>query len=435
MAESTTYRGEIRAPGAASAAASVSLEADGFRVMTAGGPAWGAAYRDVTTLVLDAGTILIELGTGTTAERWLLERFGPGLAAVARGLRDGRMRQWLGDGLVELDHDEPIELVEVTDGPLAGVAQLRYHRRGVALAPLDERRPRLRIRRADIGSVEADPVGGRLRVRGPAGPLAGDVETVELRGLGQSTTAHAAHWTDLRDAAAADQAASIASLIPDASFSARRQAEAVLREGIPADPGELGEAWPLLERAALAEPTFAASYRALLSRAGGAAAKRWFATAPEAPGAPDPARAWFLVGLPGNLLALELVSEGAHATYLFRVEPRASFDPEGARPEALRAAVRDVSEALIDARYLREPMALPAAQLAKPEHLRYRLALAALPSLAAARSRFVARITHRDETSWMSALDDLIGWHASARDEAAEWPGRGAQETAIDETT
>jgi hypothetical protein len=43
----------------------------------------------------------------------------------------------------------------------------------------------------------------------------------------------------------------------------------------------------------------------------------------------------------------------------------------------------------------------------------------------------VARIVHRSEASWAAAVADLMRWHATARDEAAEWPGRSAQESAI----
>ena len=102
-------------------------------------------------------------------------------------------------------------------------------------------------------------------------------------------------------------------------------------------------------------------------------------------------------------------------------------------PGALDAAVNGISEALIDARFLREPMALPAAQLAAPASLRYRLALAALPSLAMARAAFVARIVHRDAASWEAAVRDVVAWHATARDDAAEWPGRTAQEAQVSE--
>ena len=168
-------------------------------------------------------------------------------------------------------------------------------------------------------------------------------------------------------------------------------------------------------------------------------ALRWLALAPERPGAAESHRAWFLVALPGNLVALELVSEGAHATYCFRTVPRAAFtggaDPAGIDPAAAALAVAGISNALVDARFLREPIALPDDQLATPEGIRYRLALRAIPSLAAARAAFVARLVHRDEASWGAALDDLIAWHASCRDDAAAWPGRAAQEADVAEAS
>ena len=96
------------------------------------------------------------------------------------------------------------------------------------------------------------------------------------------------------------------------------------------------------------------------------------------------------------------------------------------------AAAGDGSNALIDARFLREPMALPAAQLGAARYLRYRLALAAIPSLAAARRRFVARLVHDDPARWAKSLDDLIAWHATCSDDAAAWPGRATQEAEVD---
>ena len=127
------------------------------------------------------------------------------------------------------------------------------------------------------------------------------------------------------------------------------------------------------------------------------------------------------------------MSEGAHATYCFRTVPRAAFarpTPPTVDAAAAGAAVARISAALIDARFLREPIALPDDQLATPKGTRYRLALRSIPSLAAARADFVARLVHRDEDSWAAALDDLVAWHATCRDDAAEWPGRAAQEAA-----
>ena len=430
----TQLHGEARRQGGQASPATVVLAPDGFTIIVTGAAPVIAGYRDATAVTVDAGSVRVRLGAGDGAETWLLERFGTQTGALARGLREGRLRQRLTDGLVQLADDAEIDLVEYEAPGEAGVGQLVYHDRGVVLAPVDERHPWRRIRRADIGTVEPEPAVGGVRIQGAGRslPAAPHQPAIRLVRMGAISTRHAQRWSALRDGAAADAAAIVAGLIPDAPYGVRAAASATLLEGRPASPGTLGEAWAPLERAVLGHPPFAESYAALRTAAGGVAAPRWLVAAPERPGAPDAPKLWFLVGLPANLVAMELVSEGAHATYLFRVVPRAEFNGT-LPPGALEAAVSDVSEALIDARFLREPMALPAARLAEPAALRYRLALAALPSLAAARARFVARLVHRDAETWTAALEDVVAWHATARDESAEWPGRAAQEGQIDE--
>jgi len=428
-------RGIATGPGTTGSEAEVVLAADSLSLRTAGGAGWSAAYRDVTGLSVEGGRVQIVLGLDEGAQRWQLERLGAMAGLLVRLVRDGRLRQLLGDGLVEIGADDAVPLVEFAAGSATGIAQLAYHARGAVVAPLDERQPWLRVRRADIGEVAADPSTGGVSV-GSAGPSlppgAGGEPALRLLRLGPQATLHAQRWSGLRDGAASDAAAIVAGLIPDAPFGARSLASRVLLEGRAAGPADLGEAWPALEAAVLGVPPFDEAYRALRAVGGGDAAPRWLACAPERPGTTDSPRLWFLVGLPGNLVALELVSGGAHATYLFRTVPRQAYDGT-LPPGALDAAVRMVSEALTDARFLREPMALPGPALARPEGLRYRLALAALPSLAAARRAFVARVAHRDPGAWEAAIRDLVAWHCGIRDDAAEWPGRAAQEAEIRE--
>jgi hypothetical protein len=433
--EATQLHGEARRADGAAAPATVVLAPEGFSIILAGAAPVAAGYRDALAVTVDAGSVRVRLGEGPGSQTWFLERFGTQTGALARGLREGRLRQRLTDGLVELDADAEVDLVEYEAPGEAGVGQLVYHARGAVLAPVDERHPWRRVRRADIGAVTAEPAVGGVRIDGAgrslrAGP--GGAPALRLLRMGAVATRHAQRWSALRDGAAADAAAIVAGLIPEASFGARAAASAALVDGRPASPATLGEAWAPLERAVLGHPPFDESYRLLREAGGGDAAPRWLAAAPERPGAPETPRLWFLVGLPGNLVAMELVSEGAHATYLFRIVSRAAFDGT-LPPGALEAAVADVSEALIDARFLREPIALPAARLAEPDALRYRLALAALPSLAGARSRFVARLVHRDTESWTAALRDVVAWHGAERDDAAEWPGRSAQEVQVDQ--
>jgi hypothetical protein len=297
---------------------------------------------------------------------------------------------------------------------------------GVLLAPLDERRPWIRVRRGRIAAVRADEAAGVVAIELGDGPV------IRLLGLGSAARLHADHCAALRSAAAADAARIIGTLIPDAPYAARQEAAGVLIDGNPATSAQLPGSWSAIEAGVLVDPTFAASYAQLRTIAGPLADARAIAIAPVEPGGEE-GRIWFLVPLPGNLLALELVSEGAHATYCFRMQPRASFVEGPADGAAIAEAVRAVSEALVDSRFLREPMALSDEALAAPRFLRYRLALAALPSLAAARARFVARIVHRDDATWSAAFTELIAWHGGVGDDAAVWPGRAAQDAMVDE--
>ena len=426
-------QGRLLTAGGPGVAAPVRLTLDeaGFTVSLASSPPLNAAYRDLAVIAVQAGATLLQLGDGPGSVHLLLEQFGDRLGTVVGELRQRRARQRLSDRLVQLP-DDPLAAVEYRRGDEHGVGLLALQPWALELLPFDERRALHHVRRADIGAIEGDPASGsvRLAAGGETEP-AGAASVLELPGLGAAVTRQAAALTALRDGAFVDASTLVAGLLPDAPFATRQRLAQRLVDGQPAPWGELGDDALLLEPAVLSEPAFAASYRTLRGR-GGAAPVTWFAMAPTRPGG-DERKAWFLVALPGNLVALELVSEGAHATYCFRVAPRASYDghPPSAGDPALDLAVRAISAALVDARFLREPMALPPDQLAAARYLRYRLALAALPTLAEARRRFVARLVHTDDAAWTAALDDLVAWHATARDESAEWPGRAAQEAAV----
>ena len=421
-------RGEVRLPGGEARPGSISFGRETFLLGCEGAGPATIAYRDLTTIAIDGGVGLVVAGDGPDAPRWLLERWGPALGPVVAGMRERRLRQLLADGLVRVP-DDPVPLVEyaLPDGSGSGVAHLVIHPWGAVVAPLDERRPWVRLRRPGIGEVREVAAVGGLRVFADDG-----TPVVDLPRLGPGVAGVRAALEGLRDGAVTDAGAILTALAPDLPFAARDGSARLLADGRPADRTALGATWGPIEAAVLTEPTFAASYAALVACGGGDAAVRWFGMAPEDPGSPTP-RTWFLVTLPGNLVALELVSGGAHATYCFRALPRGEHRGGPTDPAAAALRVRAVSEALMDARFLREPIALPDARLALPEGRRYRLALAALPSLAAARAAFVARLVHRDEETWAAALDDLVAWHDAQRDDAAAWPGRAAQEAEVDE--
>ena len=431
-----TYTGQIRAPGGNAAPGTVALDETAAIIAPGGAPPRTVAYRDLAVVAITGGVGLLATGAGPGSERWLLEGFGAAAGPLVAAIRERRLRQRLADAFVDLPDGTPVDLVEYRvpgeagEAAEQGVAQLAVDGWGATLAPLDERLPVRRVRRGAVGPVDLLPEVGGVRVDAGA-------DGFDLLRLGAGAARHRVRLAELPAAAHRDAGAIVARIVPDLPSAAAGRAAAALVDGRPASPGDLADAWDPVERSVLGEPTFAASYLALRARAGGTDALRWLALAPERPGAPESHRAWFLVALPGNLVALELVSEGAHATYCFRAAPRATFTGgtglTGIDPVAAGRTVAMVSAALVDARFLREPMALPDDQLATPKGTRYRLALRALPSLAAARAAFVARLVHRDEVGWGAALDDLVAWHAACRDEAAAWPGRSAQEAQVAE--
>lgn len=389
--------GEGRAiPGAGASGTSqlrFELRLDDFVVLGAGSPI-GAAYRDVSTVAVDQGRVLLAIG-GT---RLIAERLGAGLGTLVGTLRDRRARQLLSDRFIEVPDADSIDLVEYRADSEQGVAQLAYHPWGVALLPLDERLPWRLLRRADIAAVSAEPLKGRLKVDVTPRPGAPDARPIELLGLGLAVERERARLAGLRERALADAAAIVDRLTPGTPADVRNGAGRLLVDGRPVTPAELGAAWPDVEGAVLSDPTYARSYEQLVERAGGATqpSGRWISLAPRVPGKPDEHMCWFFVALPRDLVAFELVSGGSHATYLFR----AGGD--------LAATVYDVSESLIDSRFLREPIYLPEQELADPERQRYRFAIAALPSLRAARARFAGRLIHVDDASWSRALDEAI---------------------------
>jgi hypothetical protein len=349
-----------------------------------------ANYRDVATIVVDQGRVLLDIG-GT---KLLAERLGDRLGTLVGTLRERRARQLLTDRLIDLPTADGIPLVEYESDGEHGVAQLAYYPWGVALIPVDERRPWRLVRRADIAAATADKGRGRVRVELTRRPSATDVRPIELLGLGLDAEREGARMARLRQGAFDDATAIIAQLVPNATSGDRDRTAALLVDGRPATADEIGGAWTALEPAVLAEPTYAATYAALRDRSRGGGT--WISLAPTKPNDPTAHMAWFFVSLPKDLVAFEMVSEGSHATYLFR----ANGDPA--------ATVYDVSESLIDTRFLREPIYMTDQDLAAPDNQRYRFAIAALPSLRAARGRFVRRLIHADDESWATALDESI---------------------------
>ncbi|HEX7545054.1 MAG TPA: hypothetical protein VF361_09635, partial [Candidatus Limnocylindrales bacterium] len=224
--EVITSKGEARlaGPGTALAPATITLDGTGLILEVGGERPIRAGYRDLSLIAIQRSTVLLVLGDGPDAMRWMLEKFGDRLGPLVRELRERRLKQRLSDGLVKVP-DDPAELVEFDwqpsaeglgpgpDGPASaasGVGQVVEYPWGFVVVPVDERVSWIRYRRAAILRVDVPSPGGVVVTGGPG--------NLTLRGLGAGATRFHDRLQKLRDGAFADAAAFVEQLVPDAPF-------------------------------------------------------------------------------------------------------------------------------------------------------------------------------------------------------------------------
>jgi len=143
----------------------------------------------------------------------------------------------------------------------------------------------------------------------------------------------------------------------------------------------------------------------------------------------DAVYVWFMlplmgtVGSGGNVVALEVTSEGGHATYLFRVMSRSAFPTATSDQFVEEAApmIRDLNEAIITTGFRREPIYLSEDRLNTPEYSKYLYASKHLESLRLLRERFVGRIIHNTFDQWKADLTEALVFNTSTPDETSRW--------------
>ncbi len=265
------------------------------------------------------------------------------------------------------------------------------HRRRAA------RDPSVGLRGLPAGRAgHVDPLPARLDRDGDAAVAR------RRRGRRRARHAHAARARAGRDAAprhAARSCATAPSTTPPGSWSsscptrrsgcARRPRE-LLVDGRPTRPQEFGDTgWPIVETAVLGEPTFADSYQSLCATAG-AAAPRWVAMSPVDPGSDTnqdlvPDRDAGQPGRPraghGRRPRHVLLPGHAAGAVQGRAAREAGHRGRAGRSGHQRGAGRHAASCA--SRWPCRPISCGCRK-----YLRYRLALAVLPSLAWARSAF-----------------------------------------------
>lgn len=142
---------------------------------------------------------------------------------------------------------------------------------------------------------------------------------------------------------------------------------------------------------------------------------------------------WFLVPIygnantGGNVLAMESVLVGEEnpggATYFFRIVSRNAYPDCSVAElgEETDRLVRILNRCMIDINFRREPIYLPLERLDEPEYLRYKMALARLPSLRLIRNLFIGRIMHSSPDQWKRDVDTLLHFNTTEIEDAAKW--------------
>ena len=106
----------------------------------------------------------------------------------------------------------------------------------------------------------------------------------------------------------------------------------------------------------------------------------------------------------GDRLALDVLSEADHATYVYRVDPA----PVGlARRAAAEWLAATASHTLLALDFKKEPLYLPEAELLAAREGLYRAAWRRLPGLRALRGRLIGRALHTAAGAWAEQLRTL----------------------------
>ena len=250
--------------------------------------------------------------------------------------------------------------------------------------------------------------------------------TIELSRLGSRTQLFAEKLTEAMKSVEAASIETIRRMIPSANFDELQKLGRLMIEGRAARRIEVEaispDLWLRLEKCVELSPV-ADSYRYLTELA---------ETSLEAVGlrkSKDSVYVWFMLPLEGkgnsggNVVALEVTSEGGHATYLFRVLQRGGF-PNSTHDQFVKEAavlIHDLNEAIIATGFRREPIYLSEDQLNTPEYSKYVYASKHLEPLRLLRERFIGRVIHTNFDQWKSDFTDVLRFNVTAGDDSSRW--------------
>jgi hypothetical protein len=113
----------------------------------------------------------------------------------------------------------------------------------------------------------------------------------------------------------------------------------------------------------------------------------------------------------------------AGATYFFRIIGRKEYaqakDQDLIRE--LENFTKNISRAMIDVNFRREPIYLSEDQLDSTKYVQYRFAIARMPSLRMLRDLFIGRVIHSSPEQWKSDATSLLAFNTKSLDDKEKW--------------
>ena len=142
---------------------------------------------------------------------------------------------------------------------------------------------------------------------------------------------------------------------------------------------------------------------------------------------------WFLIPIysidskkPGNVIAMEATTEKGtgKATYFFRIMNRKDYKKIKSIEELHQKAdelLKNISQAMIDINFRREPIYLTDEKLKDSQYDNYRFAIEKLPHLRMLRSLFIGRVMHSSFEQWKEDTMDLLQFNVLTEDDSQRW--------------
>lgn len=363
----------------------LALLEDGLRVKPKEGPALFYSLRDIVELAGADFRVSLVMFSG---EKLALSELGYDYEDFLRTLAKRRNEQIISDLLIK----EKVRLGDVK-GELAGVpCELRLYETALVIMP--DQAELVRVPLADI--TENRQADFRLTVK------AGDSRQYVFTMMGSWLDPFSRELqTALAELSLRAQAL-LKMLSPGLSPEATRQLAEHFREGRAAAKKEVEKLapglWPVLEQK-LAGAVEQGDPKYLFSLAD--REQVLFGLKRGLGGGGEADYLWALIPLPKQrAVALEAVSlsaeeEDSRATYFFRLTG----------PDDLP----QLSRALCEINFRREPVYLPAEKLEEPQYQRYKFSIARLPGLKLLRERFLGRAIHSDAEQWKKSVVELLG--------------------------